>query len=123
MLADEQETDSDERRQKTRTASEWKDIGNDYFKKTDYAKAVEAYESGIEALTSSSSSSSTDDDAVVATALRTNLAMVLIKLEDFQRAEQECTSILQEDPKNTKGKVNRRGQFREKYGETWMRFK
>ena len=81
--------------EKDRTALEWKDIGNDFFSKKDYARAAEAYESGLQEATS--------DDFSVSVTLRSNLVMVLIKLEDFQRAEQECNSILEADPENTKG--------------------
>jgi tetratricopeptide (TPR) repeat protein len=96
----------------TGTALEWKDRGNDHFAEKDYAKAVEAYESGLEALNDnnnnnnnniSGSGNGSGGDVSTAIALRSNLAMVLIKLEDFHRAEQECSSILKEDPENTKG--------------------
>jgi hypothetical protein len=36
-------------------------------------------------------------------ALRSNLAMTLLKLEEFQGAADECTRILETDPNNTKG--------------------
>ena len=87
--------EEEEEEEKGRTALEWKDVGNDFFSKKDYARAVEAYECGL--------AESMKEDVSVSITLRSNLAMVLIKLEDFQRAEQECNSILEEDPENTKG--------------------
>ncbi len=59
-----------------------------------FKEAAEAYQQGLEGVL--------DDETSVA--LRSNLAITLIKLKQFERAEYECTVILQSHPPNTKGK-------------------
>ena len=81
-------------------ALEWKERGNGHYGNHQYAKAAKAYQSGLDALEQDSSK----DSELLAVALRSNLAMVLLRVEAFEQAEQECSRILQIDSENTKGK-------------------
>eukprot|EP00980_Cylindrotheca_fusiformis_P022862 scaffold9857_cov127-Cylindrotheca_fusiformis.AAC.8 len=76
------------------TAVQWKEQGNEYYGKRKYTEAARAYEKGLELLEGSDSS--------LELALRANLAMVLLKLEEFKRAEDECNVVLDKEPENTK---------------------
>jgi tetratricopeptide (TPR) repeat protein len=80
----------------TEAALAWKERGNAYYGKRDFAEAAKAYQAGMDALDE-------EQDLSLAIALRSNLAMVLLKLEEYQQADEECTRILQVDPENTKG--------------------
>ena len=73
----------------------WKERGNAYYGKKEFAKALNAYQSGIDELE--------EKDSSLAIALRSNLARSLLKLEQFDQAYEECTQILKVDPQNTKG--------------------
>jgi tetratricopeptide (TPR) repeat protein len=83
-------------------ALECKEEGNLYYGKRDFAQAAQAYDAGLQALEQQQQQQ--HSDPTLAIALRSNLAMVLLKMEEFQRADQECTKILNVDPQNTKGK-------------------
>lgn len=77
-------------------ALQFKEQGNVYYGKREYQKAVEAYQAGLDSL-------SCAENASVAIALRSNLAMTLLKLELFDLADIECSRILKVDPRNVKG--------------------
>jgi tetratricopeptide (TPR) repeat protein len=77
------------------TTVQWKERGNIHYGKKEYAEAAKAYETGLSLLE--------DSDGSLALALRANLAMVLLKLKEFKKAEDECSRILEKDPENTKG--------------------
>lgn len=77
------------------SALKWKERGNVSYGKSDFKEAIKAYEKGLDLLQ--------DGDSSTEMALRANLAMVLLKLKDFERADKECSHILSKDPENTKG--------------------
>jgi tetratricopeptide (TPR) repeat protein len=79
-----------------KAALQYKEQGNAYYGTKEYPKAAEAYQAGLDSLLSSSSS-------ILAIALRSNLAMTLLKLERFDLADMECSRILTVDPLNVKG--------------------
>jgi tetratricopeptide (TPR) repeat protein len=80
-------------------AIEYKEKGNSFYSKKEFEKALEAYQLGLQVLDKDSTSSS-----VISVTLRSNQAMVLLKLRKYVQAESVCTEILQIDPNNTKGK-------------------
>ena len=84
-------------------ALQWKELGNTHYSKRRFDKAAEAYQCGLDGLVLTSSSSSSSS-SMIAMTLRSNLAMVFLKLEQYAKADQECSRILQVDPNNTKGK-------------------
>ena len=86
-------------------ALEWKERGNVYYGRRDFEQAAKAYQAGLDALPIDYDTSS--DDSSLFIALRSNLAMVLIKIEQFEQAEEHCTNILKIDPQNTKGKQSK----------------
>lgn len=87
---------------------EWKERGNVYYGKREYDQAAEAYRAGLQALSSSEEKLSSP----LTVALRANLAMVLLKMEQFEMAMEQCTSVLEEDPTNYKA-LYRRAMARE----------
>ena len=107
---------------------EWKRRGNDYFGKEDWNRAMHAYDSGLRALTeqkaaiqeqqqsdniSATTSTSAEFDDTQApihleVALRSNMAFVLLKLQNYNRAEEECNQLLLVSPSNSKGKIKLR---------------
>jgi len=114
------------------TPSEWKKKGNEYFGAEDWNQALHAYYSGLSGLleqreltlrekhegnnisTSTSSTaavesnldgSSTPDPLEVA--LRSNIAFVLIKLQRYDRAQEECNQLLLISPSNCKALYRR----------------
>jgi tetratricopeptide (TPR) repeat protein len=80
-------------------AIEYKEKGNSFYSKNEFEKALEAYQLGLQVLDEDSTSS-----FVISVTLRSNQAMVLLKLRKYVQAESACTEILQIDPNNTKGK-------------------
>lgn len=76
-------------------AIQWKERGNVHYGKKEYGEAAMAYKTGLQLLEGS--------DLTLELALRANLAMVLLKLEKFDKAEEECDKILEQDSANTKG--------------------
>jgi tetratricopeptide (TPR) repeat protein len=80
--------------------------GNLYYGKRDFVQAAQAYDAGLQALEEQQPQEQPQSDPSLAIALRSNLAMVLLKMEEFQRADQECTKILNVDPQNTKGRFS-----------------
>ena len=79
-----------------------KERGNNYYGNRDFGEAAKAYQAGLDALQLEEHNNA-DDSSSLPIALRSNLAMTLLKMEEFQRAADECTRILETDPKNTKG--------------------
>ncbi|XP_038062694.1 uncharacterized protein LOC119733183 isoform X2 [Patiria miniata] len=89
-----QEADASERAEKRKAeATVLKDQGNQAFKKSDYARAVELYTQGLERL----------KDFVV---LYTNRAQAYNKLEKFTEAMEDCRTALQLEPNNVKALVH-----------------
>ena len=112
-------------------ASEWKQEGNAAFAAQDYARALVAYNQGLHVLQdgpiiiqTASERSVSADDAETATAadtlkqlniqLYSNRAMVYIRTCEFERAERDCSVILDDFDHKTISKVwYRRAQARE----------
>jgi tetratricopeptide (TPR) repeat protein len=92
-------------------ATEWKDKGNLYFGQKDLQRALDAYQAGITILTSSSSISMCDSVTTLEVALRSNLAQVLLKMNNYDRALEECNFALDLQPQSPKGKSKCRGNF------------
>lgn len=114
--------------------SEWKRKGNVYFGKEDWDRALHAYHSGLTALleerrlsleeeshgdnvleTAPSLSATTAVEFIsgsvsaanpLEVALRSNMAFVLLKLQQYNRAEEECNQLLAISPANSKGMVS-----------------
>lgn len=95
-------------------ALQYKEQGNVYYGKKEYEKAAEAYQAGLDCSRRRSQSCQEDEEDVepipipkttasVAIALRSNLAMALLKLQRFDVADIECSRILLVDPQNVKG--------------------
>lgn len=89
---------------------EWKNRGNVYFGKEDWEQASHAYRSGLAALRErppSTAAATSADDTVdpVEVALRSNMAFVLLKLQQYDQAEEECNQLLKIDPANVKGTI------------------
>jgi len=92
-------------------ALEWKDRGNAHYGQREFKEAAHAYQAGLDALQAQGQSPSSrvngdgdeggGDDLPVA--LRSNLAQTLIKMEEFHRAEQECTTVLESFGPHAKG--------------------
>ena len=110
---------------------EWKKKGNVFFGKEDWKEALHAYRCGLAALReqrpspddndkeqsssvsqtsltepnseSSPARASTADPLEVA--LRSNMAFVLLKLQQYDRAEEECNQLLKISPTNSKGTI------------------
>ena len=89
----------------SKEATAWKEKGNCLYGKKDYDGAIEAYQSGLDCYVPASrhealSSIRLDE---VEVALRLNLALALLKLDLFDRAESECSYVLRVEPDNPKG--------------------
>lgn len=93
--------DDDQVAQSSSSSLDWKERGNNYYGNRDFGEAAKAYQAGLDALQLEEQNNNADESLPIA--LRSNLAMTLLKLEEFQRAADECTRILETDPKNTKG--------------------
>jgi tetratricopeptide (TPR) repeat protein len=93
----------DSQTSRIRMSLEWKERGNAHYGKREFEEAATAYQSGIDALPVSPKPNNDNDYEDLAVALRSNLAIALIKLEQFDRADQECTAILESHAPNTKG--------------------
>ncbi|ORY47676.1 TPR-like protein [Rhizoclosmatium globosum] len=78
------------------------DVGNAYFKKGDYTKAIKAYSKSLKL--------NPENILVLG-----NRAMTYLKLNDFEKAEADCTAVLEVDPKNVKA-LWRRGVARHESG-------
>lgn len=88
------------------TPLQWKERGNLHYSNSEYEQAAKAYQKGLDLLLQDKDSGG-EDDPPTSISLRANLALVLVKLEKYQQAEQECTQILQVDPENAKGESKR----------------
>ena len=96
------------------TALEWKDRGNAFYGLREFQKALDSYQEGLDLILSCKNRSL--DDALLEENLRSNIAIALIKLDDFDGAEKQCNLVLEssrsdgddQDKKypNTKGKKN-----------------
>ena len=75
---------------------EYKDRGNELFGQRKFQEAADAYRQGLAV-------AGTPVHDELAVALRSNLAITLIKLEEFDEAELQCTLILESHPPITKG--------------------
>ncbi|KAJ3242339.1 hypothetical protein HDU81_005092 [Chytriomyces hyalinus] len=73
-----------------------KEMGNEYFKKGNYMKAVKSYSKSLE-MCGSDASSNASKIAVLG-----NRAMAHLKLNQFEQAESDCTAVLSLDSKNVK---------------------
>ena len=81
----------------------WKKRGNVYFGKEDWEQASRAYRSGLAALRERLPSTAAADPVEVA--LRSNMAFVLLRLQQYDQAEEECNQLLKIDPTNVKGMI------------------
>ena len=82
-----------------RTAVSCKEQGNKLFCNQNFKQACATYQYGLELLLQDIDNDIDDETEL---ALRSNLAMVLIKLEQWQPAEDECTAVLVKDPNHIK---------------------
>lgn len=111
-----QAADANNNNNNNNTSLEWKERGNALYGKREFEEAAKAYQAGLDALLLPQKLSSTtgvrrkdtsnngcNEEEDLAVALRSNLAIALIKLGDFDGAEQECTTILDSHAPNTKG--------------------
>ncbi|KAJ3266003.1 RNA polymerase II-associated protein 3, partial [Chytriomyces hyalinus] len=73
-----------------------KEMGNEYFKKGNYLKAIKSYSKSLE-MCGSDASSNASKIAVLG-----NRAMAHLKLNQFEQAESDCTAVLSLDSKNVK---------------------
>ncbi|KAI8839998.1 hypothetical protein BJ741DRAFT_597643, partial [Chytriomyces cf. hyalinus JEL632] len=73
-----------------------KEMGNEYFKKGNYLKAIKSYSKSLE-LSDIDASSNASKIAVLG-----NRAMAHLKLNQFEQAESDCTAVLSLDSKNVK---------------------
>ena len=83
-------------------ALEWKERGNGYYNKRQFEEASEAYRSGLEALKTSRENN--DSLREMELALRSNLAMVFLKMNEFQESFEQCSLALNVDPEHPKSK-------------------
>jgi tetratricopeptide (TPR) repeat protein len=85
-------------------AQQFKEKGNAYFSAKKLPEAAEAYQKALRALEEGGAlPSSSSSCASLAILLRSNLALVLLKMRNFQQAEQETCKCLEMDPDNVKG--------------------
>ncbi len=78
-----------------------KNEGNLHYAAKEYEKAISSYRAGLEACVVSND----DDDSSqvpLRVALRSNLAVTLLKVFNYQQALQECNLALELDPTNPK---------------------
>lgn len=78
-------------------ALEWKDRGNAHYGQKEFNQAAKAYQAGLDALPQQTILTEIDGDGngdALPVSLRSNLALTFIKLEDFDRAESICTTVL-----------------------------
>ena len=85
---------------------DWKILGNSLVKKKEWENALHAYRSGLSSLMKSSYNSDLES------ALRLNIAFALLKLQRYQKVEEECDRILLISPTNSKA-FYRRAKSRE----------
>jgi ubiquitin C-terminal hydrolase/tetratricopeptide (TPR) repeat protein len=78
-------------------ALHYKEEGNRFYASKEYSKAATAYKLGL-ALLNNKSGDSTDLEV----ALRSNLAIVLLKLEQYEEGRKECQAAIALDPNQTK---------------------
>lgn len=102
------ESSSNASRDPIQVALEWKDRGNAHYGQREFEQAAKAYQAGLDALpqhmlTTPSTRSSDMEDDDLPVALRSNLALTLIKLEEFDRAEGECSAVLETFGPHAKG--------------------
>ncbi len=97
---------------------EWKKRGNVYFGKEDWEQASHSYRSGLKALREQRFGSENGQSPLIPSsakfnefladpvevALRSNMAFVLLKLQHYDQAEEECNQLLKISPTNIKGK-------------------
>lgn len=88
------------------TPEDWKILGNSLVKKKEWENALHAYRSGLSSLKKSSYNSDLES------ALRLNIAFALLKLQRYQKVEEECDRILLISPTNSKA-FYRRAKSRE----------
>ena len=81
---------------------EWKKKGNVYFGKEDWEQALHAYLCGLSVLQEQRATLAADPLEV---ALRSNMAFVLLKLQRYDQAEEECNQLLKISPANSKGTI------------------
>ena len=89
----------------SKEATDWKEKGNSFYANKDYDGAVESYQSGLDCFVPASRNDALSSIRLdeVEVALRLNLAMALLKLKLFARAESECSYVLRVEPDNAKG--------------------
>ena len=123
-----QDQNQNEEKEIIMTPLDWKNEGNVRFGKEDWGGALYAYRSGLVAIlrqTESTQQEATHDDTasnmprtatsslVVSSpenpleiALRSNIVYVLLKLQQYDRSEEECNQLLSISPQNSKGTID-----------------
>ncbi|CAJ1957286.1 unnamed protein product [Cylindrotheca closterium] len=79
------------------TALIWKERGNHHYTNGQFGDASKAYQNGLDGLHNL-------DDSPLVIALNANLAMIRLKLKEFEEAVKLCNWILAKEPKNRKAK-------------------
>jgi len=107
------------------TPLDWKNEGKGFVDRKDWDKALHSYRSGLSALlktshvldanrdiTSTAVALSSPTSTSLELALRSNIALVLLKMDCFHLAKEECDHILSASPSNWKA-LYRRASSRE----------
>ena len=91
------------------TADEWKEKGNVLFKENDLLGALSAYEQGVQLLGPKPVFNSQNGHQLLRAqtelALRSNVGLVLYKLDRYDNAIADCDKALQLDPTCLKGEI------------------
>jgi hypothetical protein len=95
------ETSSRHRLSPEEIAVEWRDKGNSFYSEKKLLDASKAYHAGLKTLEEGGLPSATSSSLAII--LRSNQALVFLKMREFQLAEQECSKVLEVDPDNVKG--------------------
>jgi len=98
------------------TPLDWKNEGKGFVDRKDWDKALHSYRSGLSTLlqtshilddnrdiTRTAVALSSPTSTSLEVALRSNIALVLLKMDCFQLAKEECDHILSASPSNWKG--------------------
>ncbi|KAG7366574.1 ubiquitin carboxyl-terminal hydrolase [Nitzschia inconspicua] len=86
------------------SALEWKERGNKLIALKRFPEALDAYDCAIKALEQESIST---DSSSLNIQVWSNRALVLLKLREFQQAEQAASKVLEMDPGNVKALMRR----------------
>ena len=90
-------------------AKKWKENGNELFNKNNLEGALNSYEKGVQCLEykrDQSMQKNSPNEIEMELALRSNIGLVLFKLERYERSVKECSLALELDANSMKGKIN-----------------